>query len=524
MKRILRRTLNSGPSGSARRAISLAIRNHMRFVAIAVVMSLLLASLPASAGTKEAMNRQNAPAISLPAQLYRSLSKTATSFGSWMASFVNSELSVNSTYQPVAAYITPAPPFIDSPTNLSVTATASNSISLSWTAPAGTVDHYILERSENVEGPFLFVANVTGATTKNDTTVTNLHAYLYRVRAVSSVGAISSPSNMALGTAISFQFSSLQGQIVLAQHFHDVRTAINLVRAVGNVPAEVWDRGNLTGLDIRADDVNEMRTALDGGLSALGITPTGYTDPTLAVGANGTLIKAIHLEQLQTRSTRGSSTNSGPLDSDSSTARLDPLNETGGDGENPLSRNFNWNLPLVYLPGRSGLDLGLSLSYNSLVWTRGGNAIWFDTDNGFPGPGFRLGFPVIQQRYFNLQVGKQAYLLIKPDGSHIELRQVGTSQYYEAADSSHLLLDESTMIVRSTDGTQMSYAPSGSEFQCTKVKDRNGNFISVTYNASGRINTVTDTLNRVITFNYTSGSLTSITQAWNGGNAKLGQI
>src|SRR6185369_4004018 len=182
-----------------------------------------------------------------------SLSKTAASFTGWMASFVTSKpSSSNSNYVPVAAYISPAPPFIDAPTSLSVTAAASNSISLSWSAPAGTVDHYLLERSENVSGPFLLVASVTGATTKNDTTVTNLHAYLYRVRAVSSTGAISTPSNMALGTAISFQFSSLLGQLIRAQHFSDVRTAINLVRAAGNVPAQVWTRSNLTNLTIQA--------------------------------------------------------------------------------------------------------------------------------------------------------------------------------------------------------------------------------------------------------------------------------
>ena len=188
-----------------------------------------------------------------------------------------------------------------------------------------------------------------------------------------------------------------------------------------------------------------MRTALDAALTALSIPVTAYEDPTLNVGANGTLIKATHIEQLQTRSTRGMSTSSGPIDSDSSTARLDPLNETGGGGENPLSRNFNWNLPLLSLPGRAGMDLGLTLSYNSLVWTRSGNSIAFDEDNGFPGPGFRLGFPVIQPRYFNSEVGKQAYLLISPDGSRTELRQVGTSNFYEAADSSHILLDENTM-------------------------------------------------------------------------------
>jgi PKD repeat protein len=39
--------------------------------------------------------------------------------------------------------------------------------------------------------------------------------------------------------------------------------------------------------------------------------------------------------------------------SSSGNARLDLLNETGGSGENPLSRNFNWTLPLVSLPGRA---------------------------------------------------------------------------------------------------------------------------------------------------------------------------
>lgn len=71
-------------------------------------------------------------------------------------------------------------------------------------------------------------------------------------------------------------------------------------------------------------------------------------------------------------------------------ARLDARNQTGGGGENPLSRNFNWTLPLVNLPGRAGLDLSLSLSYNSLVWTKTGSYISFDDDYGFPSAGFGL--------------------------------------------------------------------------------------------------------------------------------------
>jgi YD repeat-containing protein len=201
-------------------------------------------------------------------------------------------------------------------------------------------------------------------------------------------------------------------------------------------------------------------------------------------------------------------------------ARLDPRNQTGGGGENALSQNFNWSLPLLSLPGRSGMDLGLMLSYNSLVWTKNtsGNYVSFDDDRGFPGPGFHLGFPVIQPIYFNSEVGKYAFLLIAPDGSRTELRQVGTSAFYEAADSSHLLLDTTTMTVRTSNGTQLSYVWMNSEYNCTQIKDRNGNYITINYTPFGRIDTVVDTLARSIKFNYdANGLLTSITQIWNQG-------
>jgi YD repeat-containing protein len=504
MKGILRRTLRGG--------LTRIIRKRARVLAMLVVMSLLAATLPVTSANPRVANRPTQPSVAV--QLYRSVAASVSSLGSWMASVISAPKTT--PYEPVAAYISPAPPFIDAPTNLTTTAATASSISLSWTAPAGGgVAQYQIERSANVNGPFFFLVNVSSAmTTYTDTMVTNLHSYLYRVRAVTSGGLPSGPSNMALGTTISFQFNELDNQEIKAQHFHDVRTAINLVRAIGNLSAATWTRPNLVGLDVLASDVNELRTALNAALTALSIPVTAYQDPTLLTGASGTWIHSTHIEQLQARSTKGSSTSAGPLDSDSSSARLDPLNDTGGGRENPLSRNFNWNLPLVSLPGRAGLDLNLTLSYNSLVWTKSNSSIWFNTDNGFPGPGFRVGFPVLQQPYFNSQVGKQAYLLIKPDGSRTELRQVASSNFYEASDSSHSLLDASTMILRTTDGTQMSYVLHGGEFKCTQIKDRNGNFITATYNAAGQINTVTDTLNRVLTFNYTTGWLTSITQVW----------
>ena len=200
-------------------------------------------------------------------------------------------------------------------------------------------------------------------------------------------------------------------------------------------------------------------------------------------------------------------------------ARIDPRNRTGTGGVDLLSNNFNWSLGLVGLKGRGGLDLGLSLSYNSLVWTQSGNWIAFDMDQGTPSPGFRLGFPVVQGPYTNNLAGVNFYLLITPSGQHVELRQIST-YIYQAVDATYSQLDLSNgaMIFRAG-GAQLTFAanPSNTEYHCTEVKDRNGNFLTIYYAGTEDIRTVTDTLGRVITFNYDgNGNIQSITQPWNG--------
>ena len=209
-----------------------------------------------------------------------------------------------------------------------------------------------------------------------------------------------------------------------------------------------------------------------------------------------------------------SGTNYNLMGSVFSRARLDAMNRTGSGGDDPLSRNFNWSVPLVSLPGRAGLDLGLSLSYNSLVWSKGDSSFTYDADHGFPSPGFRLGFPMIQPRYFNEQTGQYAYLLITPSGSRIELRQVSSnSPIYESADSSYIEFDSSTLVLRTSDGTQLRYQLSGDDFQCREIKDGNGNYITVDYSARGDLQQITDTLKRQINFVYdANGNLNQITQ------------
>lgn len=228
------------------------------------------------------------------------------------------------------------------------------------------------------------------------------------------------------------------------------------------------------------------------------------------------------ITELEAWGTSAAGSSSDPSGNNYSTARIDPTNRTGSGGVDLLSGNATWSLPILGLKGRAGLDLGLSLSYNSLVWTKdaGSGSIKFDTDLGNPSPGFRLGFPVIQPPYYNSQTGKNAYLLITPSGSHVELRATATANTYESADSSYLQLKangDGSLTLKPTDGSQLTYVLYNGQYQCTQIKDRNGNFVSVSYYTDGRIDTVTDTLGRVITFTYDAYlNLNKITQSWGG--------
>ena len=204
-------------------------------------------------------------------------------------------------------------------------------------------------------------------------------------------------------------------------------------------------------------------------------------------------------------------------------ARIDPNNSIGSPGEDLLSRNCNWSLPLLSLPGRAGLDLGLALSLNSLVYTRAGSVMYFDSNQeGYPAPGFRLGFPEIRNAFTNTEANLPSYLVSMPSGRRVEFRQTNTN-VYEAVDSSYMLLtyDPANLvyILYTTDGTQCRFVDvTGSgDYKCVQIKDRNGNYITIGYGSLAEIKTVTDTLGRVVNLNYDgSNHLTSITQNWGG--------
>ncbi|MFN0110025.1 MAG: hypothetical protein ACKVZH_14315 [Blastocatellia bacterium] len=225
-------------------------------------------------------------------------------------------------------------------------------------------------------------------------------------------------------------------------------------------------------------------------------------------------IKPVHDSPTTNKSFAASSTVAAAVQSisynDIMTARVDAKYRTGTGGEDLFSGNYNWSLPIMGFPGRSGHDLGLSLSYNSTMWIRVGNTMVFDPDfnSASISPGFTLGFPTLAGPYVNTQSNKNCYQLLLPSGRVIELRQLSAS-VFESGDSSftRLTLEASGYrTVRTTDGTQFKYQ---NLTECIEIKDRNGNLITATYNAYGQIETITDTLGRIFQLNYDGFQLLS---------------
>ncbi len=103
-------------------------------------------------------------------------------------------------------------------------------------------------------------------------------------------------------------------------------------------------------------------------------------------------------------------------------AKLDPHNRVGTGGEDLFSSNFHWSTPLISLPGRGGLDLNLSLHYNSLQWVRYGSTMYYDPDwrTSYPyglATGFNMGFPEIESGYLYETI--PSYLVTLPSGYRV---------------------------------------------------------------------------------------------------------
>ena len=200
----------------------------------------------------------------------------------------------------------------------------------------------------------------------------------------------------------------------------------------------------------------------------------------------------------------------------------------------PEGSNFEFSVPVVGLPGR-GLPSGVSLSYNSRIWSRRSNKVTFNAVNSWPYLGFTLSFGRL------VTYGSDPntkFVFIDGDGTRHFL---GTGPSYlentlQSNDGSHITYVGSAWggAIHYNNGVTMYLNLANNRVLVAQIRDANGNYMSISYqnqttpscnNGAGfqwkqAISSITDTLGRVITFNYDNcNNLISITGPGLGGTS-----
>jgi len=178
------------------------------------------------------------------------------------------------------------------------------------------------------------------------------------------------------------------------------------------------------------------------------------------------------------------------------------------------SQSYNYTIPILRLPGRAGMDLVLNLYYNSRIWNvdASNGVVAFNADRDFPSYGFRLDFGYIEWN------ADGSYTLTERDGTKRPLLSSGGGLYY-STDGTHVQFNSQTYTLTYRNRVAVKYESFPSNINALlrpiSMSDTNGNCINISY-VSGHdqfINKITDTVGRVITFNYdASNHLISLTQ------------
>jgi RHS repeat-associated protein len=194
--------------------------------------------------------------------------------------------------------------------------------------------------------------------------------------------------------------------------------------------------------------------------------------------------------------------------------------------EVPGSSSYSYTIPVLHLPGRNGLEVDLTLYYNSRVWTKdmSTNGMTFNADRDWPSFGFRLGYGYIEK-----SVSDNTYIVTEANGAKHQL-VFASSTVFNSNDSTYMTYNPTstvrTLVLKNGNrityepfiiynSTNQTYSASTTLFRPTQIKDSNGNLITIVYatNTEQSIDHITDTLGRNIAFTYDgSGNLQRISE------------
>ena len=178
-------------------------------------------------------------------------------------------------------------------------ANGSTTVMLQWTSVTNA-HHYVIRRTSAYPAWESTAIQVLAPLRTYSMSVSANSAYLFSVIAQDAQNQQLAVSNNALVTTYSFAEPNLvAGQSKIStQHISELRTMTAAARLAAGVGAFPWTNAQLVDAHVAKEDVADLRSALDGALSAVGLTPPAYTDPVLQ---NSTPTKKLHIEELRAR-------------------------------------------------------------------------------------------------------------------------------------------------------------------------------------------------------------------------------
>ncbi|HKR67179.1 MAG TPA: YHYH protein [Thermoanaerobaculia bacterium] len=184
------------------------------------------------------------------------------------------------------------------PANFTATLTSATDVSLSWSASAGATQ-YVVYRRTPLSGGWVEVG--TSATTAfSATSLAASSAFLYCVQAANADRSIVSTQSLPdFVTTYGYTDNPVTAgtTLISAQHFTELRSAIEALDSAIGLTPPTWTDTSLTGVSVKTTHVTELRSAINSFLTALLLSSVTFTDSTLTAGT--TLIGKTHLSQLR---------------------------------------------------------------------------------------------------------------------------------------------------------------------------------------------------------------------------------
>jgi hypothetical protein len=171
---------------------------------------------------------------------------------------------------------------------------STTAIHMTWVGVQGASEYQIERMNNGGTWTLVMTTSAANPTEAADLMVPDSDPQVYRIRALRTVGDPSAFSAPDIATSFIYSNPNLNNTAVRAADVTELRTLINGLRTRVGLATTTFTDASLAGKSIKAVHVTELRTALDQALAHLGLPPPAYTQFTLTAG-----ITKLRLEDLQ---------------------------------------------------------------------------------------------------------------------------------------------------------------------------------------------------------------------------------